>query len=353
MGFPTMVEWLDPSQVQIVDQALQGRGSFWDPIYYWRGRQISPEQLVHIPWYTVPFKVKGLSPMGAFASAVDIGLDGQKYLRDWYRNGGIPPGTFKNSEEQVTDPEAKEIRGRLTESIRTHETLVFGRDWEYKPITINPSDAIFVETHQLSANDVATVYGIYPPERIGGTTSKPMTYSNVEAEQIQWANITLQPYAGKLESHFFDLLPDPQYVKFMLDASIRTDTKGRHEIHQIDREIGLKNIDEIRAMEDLPPLPNGEGQSYTPLIAVRETIRAAAITTVNPNEPGFQAGEPIPPGAAGQPGAAPVGTPSAAGAGRFVGQPGELAVVGANVTAPSSNGRSYHGEEEDGGLPPF
>jgi hypothetical protein len=54
-------------------------------------------------------------------------------------------------------------------------------------------------------------------------------------------------------------------VKFNVDAMIRVDTKTRYEVHQISREIGLDNIDELRALEDKAPLPDGQGQTYTPL----------------------------------------------------------------------------------------
>lgn len=362
LGYPTGVEWLDPAQVAVLDEAVTGRGSFWNPIYYFRGREIDAENIVHIPWYTVPFRVKGLSPLGAFASSVEVGLEGQTYVRDWFKNGGIPPGTFKNAERKVPQPESDQIRDRLVSSIKSHKPLVYGADWDYKPISINPQEAAFVQAYQLSATDIAMVYGIYPAERIGGTSARSNTYANVEAEQIQFATLTLQPYVSKLESYFFDLLPEPQFVRLMMEAGIRTDTKTRYETHQIARTIGLNNVDELREQEDMAPLPNGEGQEYKPLVIVHELIRAAAQTMGDPNMPGFESTEPIPPGAAGAPGAAPNGSApgsappgSAPGqpvtpGGRFTGAPGELVVAGA--ATPSQNGR-HAPEDEEVGLPPF
>jgi HK97 family phage portal protein len=346
-GFPTMVEWLNPAQVYVWDESQWGRGSYWDPIYYWRGREIDRENLIHIPFFAVPFRVKGLSPLGAFAASVDIGLDGQKYASDWYKAGGVPPGTFKNATQKVNDTEAAAIKNRLVESIRSHQPLVYGADWDYSPIAINPRDAIFVETHQMSATDIASVYGIYPPERIGGSSGgRSVTYANVEQEQIQFIQLTLLPYVTTLESVFFDLLPQPQYVKFNLDSQVRTDTKTRHEVHQIDRDIGLKNIDEIREEEDMAPLPNGEGKNYDPLVVVRETIKATAQSQTNPNLPGFQTA-PAPvtePGTPGQPAPAPAASsPSSNGTnGRFTGSLDELAVSG--------SGRSRGGDDV---FPPF
>ena len=51
----------------------------------------------------------------------------------------------------------------------------------------------------------------------------------------------------------------------LVDGLIRVDTEARYRIHRIAREIGLRNIDELREIEDLTPLPDGQGQSYAPL----------------------------------------------------------------------------------------
>ena len=52
----------------VVDFAFTGPGSFLDPIWRWRGRVIAKENLVHIPWFTRPWKVLGLSPLQAYAA---------------------------------------------------------------------------------------------------------------------------------------------------------------------------------------------------------------------------------------------------------------------------------------------
>ncbi len=348
-GYPTTIEWLKAQEVYVVDEGQWGRGSYWNPIYYWRGREIDPEQIVHVPWISVPFRVKGINPLQALASAISIGESGQTYANDWYRAGGVPPGTFKNSAKTVGDREAEIIKGRLVNSIRTHEPLVYGADWDYNAIAINPKDALFIETHAMSATDIATVLGIYPAERIGGTTpGRNVSYTNVEQEQIQFMQLTLLSYYHKIESVVFDLLPQPQFIKFNLDALIRPDSHTRRQIYQLDRDIGLRNIDEIRDEIDMARLPNGQGQSYAPLITVRETIKADALSQTNPNFPGFKTIEPPAPGVPGEPGAASTpDEPSVTGQpepvatnGRFTGQPDELVPVG-------------RAREDDGDVPPF
>jgi HK97 family phage portal protein len=107
------------------------------------------------------------------------------------------------------------------------------------------------------------VYGI-PPEMIGGEAGSSNTYANVEQQQINFVMFTLRPWLVRLETAFSALLPDRQYVKFNSDALIRADLKTRWEVNQIRVNLGAASLDEIRAQEDEPPLPNGQGQQYGP-----------------------------------------------------------------------------------------
>jgi HK97 family phage portal protein len=268
-GYPTGIEWLAPEQVNVVDVALSGPGSFLNPIWYWRGRRIPGEDIVHIPWFTRPWKVQGLSPLGVAASSINTGNAAQRFAQDWHGNGGVPPGTFRNTMKTVPREEAEEISDRLVNRIRMHRPLVFGADWEYTGIEINPAEARFIETMKLTANNVAAIYGV-PPDRVGGEKSSSMTYSTEEQDSIDFIQFTVLSYSRKLESVFFKLLPTRQYVRFDLDSLIRTDMKTRHEIYKLDRQIGLRNVQELRDLENLPPITGEDAKdanSYAPLVS--------------------------------------------------------------------------------------
>lgn len=255
-GFPTQIEWLDPGMV-LVDDRQGKRG------WLWNGREIPLEDMVHIPLFAMPGQKVGLSPISAYAQTLGIGLQAQTYASDWFAAGGFPPGTFQNEEKTVTQEEAEVIKARLVNAIRTHSPLVYGNDWKYNPIQVPPEEAQFVETMKMTTNTIASVYGI-PPEMIGGESGSSMTYANVEQQQINFVMFTLRPWLVLLETAFSALLPDRQYVKFNSDALIRADLKTRWEVNKIRFDMGAANIDEIRAQEDQPPLPNGQGQKYGP-----------------------------------------------------------------------------------------
>jgi HK97 family phage portal protein len=274
--YPTMIEWLNPDDVQVIDSNPSGPGSFTNPLWYWRGKQMDPENLLHIPWFVLPNRVWGLSPIGAYAATVNVGLAAQQYTADWFDSGGAPVGTFKNTAKTITQDEAGEMKRRLVGAIRSHQPIVHGADWEYNaPISISQHDAMFVETMRLGATQIATIYGI-PPSKLGGETGgSSVTYANVEQESIDFAQFTLMPWLTKLEAAFAKIMPGPQYVKFNVDALIRPDATTRFQNYRTARDIGLMNIDEMRALEDLEPLPGGRGHDYTPLQIMTKAAGAA------------------------------------------------------------------------------
>lgn len=262
--YPTTIEWLHPDDVWVDDTATSGPGSYSQPTWYWQGRVVPGEDILHIAWFTTPGRVLGLSPIGACAATLSTGLSAQDYTARWFDNGAVPPGKFRNTQKTVNQKEASEIGARLNAAIRTRKPLVYGNDWEYEPIAVAAAEAKFVETLRLNATQIASIYGI-PPEMIGGDTGSSLTYSTVEQNALNFVKFTLRPWLELLEEAFFPLVPRPQYVRFNIDALLRTDLQTRMASYQTARDIGLNNIDELRALEDEPPLPGGQGQDYTPL----------------------------------------------------------------------------------------
>lgn len=269
-GFPTTVEWLNPDEVYVDEQ----RPTL--PVYYWLGQRIPTEDIVHIAWMVMPGKVVGLSPVAAFAATIGVGLAATEYGRSWFDEGGTPPATMRNTAKTVGPSESEEISNRLSARMRSRKPLVFGSDWEFTALKVNPEESQFIQTMRLNATQIAAIFGV-PPEMVGGETGGPLTYNTVEQGSINLANLTLRPWLVRLERAFSQLLPDRQFVRFNVDAMIRTDLLSRYQAHEIALKSGWRNADEVRAIEDLPPIPNGAGQAFAP-------VGGPAKTTVEDKE---------------------------------------------------------------------
>lgn len=262
-GLPSMIEWLNPDKV-----VWNGNKP------YYNGAELDERALLHIPAMLVPGCREGVSPLTACRSTVLTGAETQRFMREWYANKAVPGVIAKNTERTLDAGVAQTVKERLRESMRSGEPFVTGKDWDFDFLKLSADDAGFVTASKMTATQIANIYGV-PPERIGGETGSSMTYSTTELDEIRFNTNTLRIWLVRLEQAFSSLLPKPQYVKFNVDARIRVDTKTRYEVHQIARNIGLNNIDELRALEDSEPLPNGAGEDYTPLAAKAAPAPAA------------------------------------------------------------------------------
>jgi phage portal protein BeeE len=85
-----------------------------------------------------------------------------------------------------------------------------------------------------------------------------MTYTNMEQEQIAFVRYTLSQYIVEIESAMSSLANRGVDVEINVSSLLRADQLTRYQAHQIALAAGFMTIDEVREIEDLPPLnPNG------------------------------------------------------------------------------------------------
>lgn len=238
--------WLNPD-------AMQVRQDGHVPSYWYAGQELAVERVVHVRGLTMPGSAVGLSPLTLFRYQIESGLGADEYTRNWFRQGAAPSAVFRNSAKTMTQAEADTAKKRFKATVRNGDVLVVGADWDYTALTVGAKDAQFVEAANLTANQIAAVYHV-PPEELGGTSGGSLTYATLESYDRKFVTRAVMPWAARLEAALSTLLPRPQYVKFNLDAYVRTDLKTRMDAHAVALNVGLETIDEARALEDRPPL---------------------------------------------------------------------------------------------------
>lgn len=284
-GYPSRIEWLHPDRVDIHDDDTSV-----PPRWYIDGRPVDAGSLVHIPLYVLPGKVLGVSPIGAFASVIGTGLSAQDFGRNWFDNGAIPSGIVSNSDpganggQPVNQEQSTQIKARFKEAASGRDVVVMSGGWDFRAITVSPNESQFLETIQATATQIAAIYGV-PPDKIGGKTGDSLTYATVELNTIDFLQMTLRPYLVRIEQALSLLLPRPQYVQFNADAMIRTDLKSRIEAEAAQLAAGIRELPEIRSLEDLPPTDANAWRlnRYAPAIAALTTAgydRADVLTAL-------------------------------------------------------------------------
>lgn len=251
---PQRLEIIHPDDVQIREE--QGVS-----VYYLKGRRWSdPDSLLHLRGITLPGQIKGLSPVESARQALGLGLAAQEFGARFFGSGQNLSGVIEVPGEMTQDQAAliRQKWARDHSGMRNaHEpgVLVGGASW--KPISVTPEQAQFLDTRRFSATEIAAQMFLVDPTLLGiASSGQSLTYANLEQRGIHLAQYTLMRWIVRLERAFSMMLPRPQYVKFNVNGLQRADLKTRYEAYQI----GLAGApfltpDEARSKEELGPMP--------------------------------------------------------------------------------------------------
>ena len=251
-GWPTGLEWVDPRQVEVERDGPRVR-------YRLDSADLDPARVVHVRHgLLTPSTPRGQSPVALLHRSLRTGLEQLVYELDWFQGGGHPTGIMSIDVDGLTGEQADEIAARFMAKTRTRGPVVLTRMANYTPVQSDPSQSGLAEARRRIATDIAIAFHV-PPEQVGGETGRSLTYQTLESDQWSLDVRALMPVYSRLERALSRLMPQPQYVRFNADAQIRTDFRSRAEVGEILIRSGQRSIDEVRAKDELPPVPGGGG----------------------------------------------------------------------------------------------
>lgn len=168
---------------------------------------------------------------------------------------GIPAGYLKVNAPNLTEPQADTLKARWMKQhgSGTRSIAVLNATTEFHPITVSPIDAELSTAREWSLRDTALAFGV-PPYMLG-VPGDQSTYANVESRMIELRTFTLLPWMRRIESTLDAQLPRGTSIKIAADGVLRGDTASRYQAYSVALSGGWLTIDEIRAMENKPPLP--------------------------------------------------------------------------------------------------
>lgn len=249
-GFPRRIEILNPNAVswhddegvwvckvdnQVIDRWPSGR--LWHTAIFVPGGQ--------------PF---GLSPITYAARSINAGLEAERFGGEFFTGGGHPSSVIY-SDQNLTPEQAQGAKEAFVRATKGREPAVMGAGLRHEQIQISPTDSQFLDSQRFTVEQIARIYGVFP-EMIGAATSgSSVTYANREQRAADWLTYGLLPYLVPVEEALSSLVPRPQRVKANVSAVLRSDLKTRYESYAVALTNEFLSVDEVRGLEDLPPMP--------------------------------------------------------------------------------------------------
>jgi HK97 family phage portal protein len=204
----------------------------------------------------------GLSPIEQARQGIGLSLAAERYGARFFGDSANPSAVLETDANLTDDAARRTVESWVSShGGRRHPALMSG-GLKYRPISITPEESQFLETRGYQRGEIAMLYGI-PPHMIGDTEKSTSWGSGIEQQSIGFVQFTLLAWLRPIEAAYSKyLLPRGQSMRFNVSGLLRGDTAQRYTAYTQARNAGWLNVDEIRALEDLEPVPNGAGASY-------------------------------------------------------------------------------------------
>lgn len=225
--------------------------------------KLAPEDVLHIPGLGFD-GIVGYSPIALEKNAIGLGIAAEEYGSRFFQNGARPSGILTHP-NTVKDP--KRLRESWNSAYggsgNSGKVAILEESMTFTPISLPNNEAQFLETRKFQVEEICRIFRV-PPHLIGNL--EHATFSNIENQSIDFAVHTIRPWLVRIEQAmnralFADSEKGHFYAQFNIDGLMRGDYKSRMEGYAIARQNGWMSANDIRALENLNPIPDDEGGS--------------------------------------------------------------------------------------------
>lgn len=270
------LEVLDPTQVTTHTVVVDGRRRkvFHATDVDADGHEVAlgwftTREILHIPGMTLPGQFVGVSPIRFAREPIGLALAAQTYGARFFAQGAMPGAVV-----EVPGPMSEEGLARAREAWRVansgmdnaHRVALLTEGAKFSKVALSPDEAQFLQTRQFQVPEIARIFGV-PPHLIADATNSTSWGSGLAEQNLSFAAFCLRPWLERIEAGLTRLVyaetADRQKsVKFDLSGILRGAPTERMNMYSIGLQQGIYSIDEVRAAEDLEPLPDGLGQVH-------------------------------------------------------------------------------------------
>lgn len=244
---------LRPRQIQLVDPdkvryRVDADGA---DVYTVAGRDFPANRIWHVPGLQMPGSRVGLSPISYAAATIGVDLGARRFAAEFFDGGGVPKAVL-NSDQNVTQEQARTIKERLLAATRTREPIVLGAGLSYTQISVSPEESQFLLTQQANVAEIARFFGV-PASMVGGNDGGSMTYANAEQRTIDFLTFAVAHWLKRIEDRISLLLPPGEYVRFNVAALLRVDAATQATVDNMQLAGKTRVPSEFRERDGLPP----------------------------------------------------------------------------------------------------
>jgi HK97 family phage portal protein len=235
--------------------------------------ELPADEMLHVPGLGYDGE-KGVSVIGCQREALGLNKAMEIFSASFFANGA-KPGAILETPGRMNPEAQKNLAASLVEKFGkvddSFKVLVLEEGSKLHTYTMPLAEAELIAARKLSRSEIFGTFGV--PPHLGGDTERQTSWgTGIEQMDIGYAKHTVTPWCVRIEQEINRKLfgrGSGLYCKHSLEGLMRGDYKTRMEGFAIGVQNGFKLIDEVRELENDPPLPNGLGAK--PIIAANMT----------------------------------------------------------------------------------
>lgn len=263
-GYPTELIPVHPKKVGV----LKGQ----DGLPYYQlldyKNQILPMRSVH---HVKAFSLDGfvgLSPIATNADTIGLAMATEQHASAVFQRGATMSGVIQRPREATAIKDQASVDRLLSKFTERHggglrnafSVALLQEGMEYKQLSMDNEKAQLLESRNFGVVEVCRLYRV-APNMIQHLDKA--TFNNIEHLGLQFVIYTLMPWIKRKEAAMMRdlLIPSERknlYIEFNVSGLLRGDQKSRFEAYAIARQWGWLSVNDIRRLENMPPIKGGD-----------------------------------------------------------------------------------------------
>ncbi len=207
--------------------------------------------------------IEGLSPITQCKKAIGWGMAIEEYGNTFFKNGAKLSGvlsTDRSLSETAIDRLRQSFNNTYSQLSGSNQTAILEEGLTFKPVGISPDQAQFLASRTFSLEEIGRIWNI-PPHMLGDLSKS--SFNNIEMQSQEFVTYTLLPYLTRIENEmnlklFRTSDVGRLFVKFNVGGLLRGNIKDRSEFYTKMINTGVMSINEVRALEDLNKIEDGD-----------------------------------------------------------------------------------------------
>lgn len=254
-GDPIALVPLSPDQMEV---SVTAGGEVYT--YYQDGviSVIAPENIIH--WKGLGNGYIGLSKLEYMRATADEAISAQDNASRLYGSYSKPSGVLQ-TDSALNDEQLSAVFERFKGMSRGGAGLyVVDRGLKYQQLSLTPADAQLLQTRQFSVEEICRWFGV--PGVLVGSTATTTWGSGIQQIVEGFHKFTIGPLCKQLEQalsrRLVGVTDMDTTIEFKLDGFLRTTPEARASFYSTMAQNGAMTRNEIRRLENLPPVEGGD-----------------------------------------------------------------------------------------------